>query len=193
MRVSWLHAFDFCKLCISHRDRLEPRMWFKGADTYSVCKFIEAKFRDLDGDRLYFDCIHLAAKGGNCALSELYSNGLWLRPSQAVRVANASMACLLRYRECAQLAFARGKCRFKLPPKFHAFTHIAHGVIEQLGNVGDDRLATDQPSILNPLSYCCQQDEEFVGQLAILSRTANAGYVHEGTANKYLYNLAQHW
>ena len=66
-------------------------MWFKGADTYSVCKFIEAKFRDLDGDRLYFDCIHEATKGGNDALSELYSNGLWLRPSQAARVANSSM------------------------------------------------------------------------------------------------------
>ena len=103
------------------------------------------------------------------------------------------MKFCLRYRECSELAYQQGKTRFKLPPKFHAYVHIVHGVIEQLGKLPQSVLEGDLPSIYNPLAESCQMDEDFVGHIATLSRASVLHAVHKKTIGMYLTNLKAKW
>lgn len=173
-----------------------PRSWFKGADTHAVLKFLEYKIPLLDNTgawELYKTCIYEAVKAGNMFLSILYRNGLWLKPSAASAAAHAGMDFCLRYRECSELAWRANKTRFKLPPKFHAYVHIVHGVIEQLGKLPGDVLNADLPSVFNPLAQSCQMDEDMVGHIASLSRSSVPKSVHEKTIGVYLMNLQAKW
>lgn len=169
----------------------QTRSWFKGADTHAVLKFMEYKFQGLDahGWEAYKTCIYRATCAANRFLSVLYRGGLWLKPSEVSIAISAGMAFCTHYRECSELAFREEKTRFKLPPKFHAYVHIVHGCVEQVGKLHQDILRDDLPSILNPLAQSCQQDEDFVGNLACLSRSSVPNAVHEKSIGLYLMNL----
>lgn len=170
-------------------------MWFKGADTHSVAKWVEHKFGGLharawDGYRL---SIYHTAKCANAFLSQLYRGGLWLQPSYVAPIIKSGMTFLREYRVCAQYAFDGGKCRFKISPKFHAFCHIVHSLIEQVGNLPPRVMRDDSHSIINPLTYSCQLDEDFVGQISSLSRTGTLFTAHQRVMDLYLLNLPKHW
>lgn len=175
---------------------IQLRTWFKGADTAAICKFVEHTFGQLTapaGFELYCECIHLAAEASNTVLSCMYTSGLWLRPMEASAIARHSLCFARRFRECSELAFQMEKCRFRITPKYHAYVHLTHAVIQQLGNLVDEVLENDTPAILNPLSYSCQLDEDYIGSIAMLSRTTTTGHVHEGTMNRYLVTLQREW
>eukprot|EP00435_Cladocopium_sp_Y103_P003829 s1445_g1.t1 len=76
------------------------------------------------------------------------------------------MGFLQEYRVCAQFAYEDNKCRYKIPPKYHAFCHITHTLIEQLGKVGSRELESNLPCVISPLAWNCQLDEDFVGQIS---------------------------
>ncbi len=176
---------------VSKAYRFQTRSWFKGADTHAVLKFMEHKFQGLDahGWEVYKTCIYRATCAANRFLSVLYRGGLWLKPSEVSIAISAGMAFCTHYRECSELAFREEKTRFKLPPKFNAYVHIVHGCVEQVGKLHQNILNDDQPSILNPLAQSCQQDEDFVGALACLSRSSVPNTVHEKSIGLYLMNL----
>ena len=171
------------------------RTWFKGADTYAVARWVEFKFRDLPapGWEDFRDSIFETAKCANTFLSTLYRNGLWLQPALAGLVIRCGMGFLQEYRVCAQFAYEDNKCRYKIPPKYHAFCHITHTLIEYLGKVGEQVVHENLPSILSPLAWSCQLDEDFVGQISALSRTGDLNHAHEKAMNLYLMNLPKYW
>ena len=171
------------------------RNWFKGADTHAVTRWLEHIFFHLEAPSWddYRCSIHEGAKAANEFLRVLYRSGLWLRPSVASYVCQCGMAFMQNYRICAQHAYNAGKCRFNLKPKLHAYCHIVHEMIGFLGVVGQSALDRDEPSLVNPLLYGCQQDEDFVGQVSLLSRTGNLSMAHEKAMGLYLLNLKQHW
>ena len=133
--------------------KCQPRSWFKGADTYAVLKFLEYKLQLVHANdwELYRSCMHKAVKAANLFLSTLYKSGLWMKPSEASFAVKNGMGFCLHYRECSEMAFREGKTRFKLPPKFHAYVHIVHGILEQVGKLPRSILDRDVPSILSPL------------------------------------------
>lgn len=169
--------------------------WFKGADTYSVAKWVEHKFRDLDAPSWdeFRRSIYETAKHANDFLGKLYRNGLWLQPLVVGPVIRSGMGFLQEYRVCAQFAYEDNKCRYKIPPKYHAFCHITHTLIEQLGKVGSRELESNLPCVISPLAWNCQLDEDFVGQISALSRTSNLNGAHERVMNLYLLNLPKYW
>ena len=171
--------------------RHETRSWFKGADTHAVLKFLEQKFAGLaaHGWEDYKSSIYHAVSPANRFLSTLYRAGLWLKPSETSVAIAAGMGFCCHYRECSEYAFRNEKTRFKLPPKFHAFVHIVHNLVEQMGKLPHAILAKNDPSILNVLAQSCQQDEDFVGHLASLSRTSVPAVVHSKCIELYLMNL----
>ena len=175
--------------------KCQPRSWFKGADTYAVLKFLEYKLQLVHANdwELYRSCMHKAVKAANLFLSTLYKSGLWMKPSEASFAVKNGMGFCLHYRECSEMAFREGKTRFKLPPKFHAYVHIVHGILEQVGKLPRSILDRDVPSILSPLCQSCQMDEDMVGHVATLSRSSVPSSVHEKTIGMYLMNLQAHW
>ena len=82
---------------------------------------------------------------------------------------------------------------FQTSPKFHAYVHIVHGILEQLGKLPNSILDRDVPSVLNPLCQSCQMDEDMVGHIAALSRSSVPSSVHEKTIGMYLMNLQAQW
>ena len=167
------------------------RTWFKGADTHSVARWVEHKFSGHADE--YLQSIHQTAQHGNEFMRKLYHCGLWMEPSNASLAIRSGMKFLKEYRVCAQFAFEAKKCRFKIPPKYHAFVHIDHAMINDLGKISPKTLEANTPSILNPLCYSCQLDEDFVGQVSALSRTGNISTAHDRVMNLYLLNLAKYW
>ena len=172
------------------------RSWFKGADTHAVLKFLEYKLTQVDAPdwNVYKSSIFNAVQAANRFLSILYRSGLWLIPSVARDAVKSGMAFCMHYRECSELAYQENKTRFKLPPKYHAYVHIVHGLMEQLGKLPLSILTSDELAcILNPLCQSCQMDEDMVGHIAALSRSSVAKTVHEKTIGMYLLNLQAKW
>lgn len=129
-------------------------MWFKGADTTAVAKFVEHKFLHLDVSEMWDDLrcsVYEGARSVNKFLGGLYHSGLWLRPSEASRISTYGMDFQTHYLECAQFAHDIGKTRFKIPPKHHALTHIVHEMVRQLGDASREDLTNENPCVLSPL------------------------------------------
>ena len=160
-----------------------------------MAKWVEYKFKDLDAPSWdgYRQSIFETAKNVNTFLGMLYRSGLWLQPSTVSPIIRSGMSFLREYRVCAQFAFEERKCRYKIPPKYHAFCHMTHSLIEQLGKVGSCVLDKDLACVISPLAYGCQMDEDFVGQISALSRTGNLGAAHDRVMNLYLLNLSRYW
>ena len=171
------------------------RQWFKGADTHAVLKFLEYKVAQVDAAdwTVYKSSILNAVQAANRFLSILYRAGLWLKASVAREAVKSGMAFCLHYRECSEFSYRENKTRFKLPPKFHAYVHLVHGIIEQLGKLPISILTSTEPAVLNPLCQSCQMDEDMVGHIATLSRSSVAKIVHEKTLDMYLLNLQAKW
>ena len=149
----------------------------------------------------YKSSIYNAVSTANSFLSTLYRAGLWLKPSETSVAIAAGMNFCCHYRECSEYAFCHEKTRFKLPPKFHAFVHIIHNLVtvvfgnfsdslvRQIGKLLPAILQNNDPSVLNVLAQSCQQDEDFVGHLASLSRTSVPAVGHSKCNELYLMNL----
>ena len=64
-----------------------------------------------------------------------------------------------------------------------------HNLVEQIGKLFPAILQNNDPSVLSVLAQSCQQDEDFVGHLASLSRTSVPAVVHSKCIELYLINL----
>ena len=92
--------------------------------------------------------------------------------------------CVNSFQKCAQRAYIMGVTRWKLMPKYHSFGEILFEL--------EVRKRKSIPSI-NPLCWCTQQDEDFVGRIANMSRSVSIRTVHSRTIGRYLVALASKW
>ncbi|CAE7761025.1 STRN3 [Symbiodinium sp. CCMP2456] len=166
-------------------------LWFKGADTSFVLKFLVFKFEsvlesdapvghDLEYLRTILEC--LQASDG--FLSSLYKAGLFLDRRRLTKVVQLGMQMLTLYTRIAAMAHSRSLPRFKLTPKYHMLMHVIYQLRLDLTS---DRLP------LNPLAYSCQMSEDFINRVATLARAVNPRFVPERTLYLYKVALAKVW
>ena len=165
------------------------RGWFKGNDTRVLCSFLEWHLArilaDFTGhDEAYIRKMWEAAKHVNSFLRGLYSSGLWIPAAEASSFADAGLAFLDRFQDLAAMAYARRVPRYQLVPKLHMMAHVIYDLRFQ---------ARKSATVINPMAFSCQADEDFIGKICILSRSCHGKTLHDRTLQKYKVNLAARW
>jgi len=102
-----------------------------------------------------------ASQNINRAISSLYHHGVWIKANEAKMIAHQGIKFLQLYSDLARLAHARGIQKFPLQPKFH---YVNHTWLSMLDHCEKSRW------ILNPLTFACQMQEDFIGRPARISR-----------------------
>ena len=166
------------------------RSWFKGADTTSLCLYLESKYLTLIADnpehehKGYFCNILETLKAANVFLKTLYHASVWLTSQERSLALTSSDRFFQAFAACANYAYSIGKARWKYIPKFHMFAEIAW------------RLRKDQSSSLyslNPVCEATQVDEDFVGRVSTMSRAVSIRTQHFKTLERYRLGLAARW
>ncbi len=126
------------------------------------------------------DCICAANQFMRC----VYHGALWITDAERDYMLEAGYRCINKFHKLASKSFELGVTRFKYQPKFHMYGELLY----TLSFEKRSRL----PS-LNPLAFCTQQDEDFVGKIANFSRAVSVRTVHVRTLNRYQIALAAKW
>lgn len=105
-----------------------------------------------------------AVKQINFAFRALYHNGVWIPSSEAQTIAMSGIKFLELYAELAWLSLHRGIQKYPLQPKFHYLNHTWVTLLNQ---------GRSSKWGLNPLTWACQMQEDFIGRPARLSRRCN--------------------
>ena len=167
------------------KDSLIARCWFKGADTSTLCLFLEARLSQAlatteDDSKDYLQNMIHALSHANSFMTCLYRADLWLQDADRDRLLHHGVQTMVFFKKLANQAYTWGLTRWKLQPKFHFYAEVLYSL-----HLDKSR---DVPS-LSPLSYCTQCDEDFVGRVAQASRTVSSRTVHVRTMEKYLLSL----
>jgi hypothetical protein len=132
----------------------------------------------------YLQPILTAVSSANLFMRTLYHADLWLADDERDTLISACNGALTAYQECANIAFACNRTRFKLQPKFHLIGEVSFALQrERLHNL---------PS-LNPLASSTQLDEDFIGRVAAHSRQVSGKTMHVRTLRKYMVALGSLW
>ena len=165
------------------------RCWFKGDDTRTLSAYLQYKLDLVMGGlvedaRPFFSRVLSLFRNANRFLSLLYNCDLWLRDGQRNDIIRFGASFLADFEACAQKAFELRMTRFKLQPKFHMVGEIIFAL----------RLHRSKgiPS-LNPLTASTQVDEDFIGRIAVMSRSVSSRTLHHRTLRKYLLFLGTLW
>ena len=172
----------------SHHQR-QSRSWFKGADTSTLCIYLEAMLAGtieyFSGEnQRYISFVVNALAAANTFMRTLLHAGLWLLDSERNAAIHHGHRVLLYFRKLASLAYSWSITRWKFQPKYHFFGEILYGL--------EAERQADVPS-LNPVSYSCQLDEDFVGKIAAASRVVSARTLHTRTLQRYCVQLRMSW
>ncbi|CAE7031242.1 unnamed protein product, partial [Symbiodinium sp. CCMP2592] len=132
-----------------------------GNDTTSLCVYLEAKLKDVFPtisacDRDYFFNMLACLENGNKLMRLMYHSKLWLSKAERSSMIVHFRNLLTAFVSCAQHAYNRQMCRFKLQPKYHCAGEILFG-LEHDHKWG-------KPS-LNPISSAVQMDEDYIGRI----------------------------
>ena len=140
---------------------------------------------DYDGnDEDYLQNIWSTARSANECLRLLYWQGLWMQPNIARTIACHGFGFLQTFNKLAATALARNLPRFQVTPKCHMWAHVVHSLRVE---------AAPEELVLNPISFSCQQDEDFVGRVCALSRVCHPATLHSRTLQKYKVAMAVRW
>ena len=165
------------------------RSWFKGNDTTTLLIFLERRLRcDLPGlsndDSSFFGYMLASCEAANAFMRCMYHAPLWLSYQERDILLASGYKCVSSYGKCAEEAYLRDLPRFKFAPKIHMYN-------ETLFTLEGEKRKNLQS--LNPLSWCTQMDEDFIGHLASVSRAVSARTVHSRTLSRYEVALARKW
>ena len=165
------------------------RNWFKGSDTTSLLYFLQHRIGDtldsLDNDaRPFFVDMCECIGSANCFMRCLYHSALFLTPDEREYLLETGHKAIQCFHKLAARSFNMGYTRWKYMPKFHMLGEILYTLeVERRKNL---------PS-MSPLVYTTQQDEDFVGKVAAMSRAVSIRTVHARTLSRYLIALATRW
>ena len=164
------------------------RCWFKGADTSTLCVFLEARLSkalasvEEDSKNYLQDMVRLL-RYANCFMTCLYRADLWLLDTERQKLIDHGVQTMVLFKRLAAQAYAWNLTRWKLQPKFHFFSEVLYSLhADQARKV---------PS-LSPLAFATQCDEDFVGRVSQASRSVSSRTVHVRTMQKYLLSLKVH-
>ena len=161
------------------------RCWFKGADTSTLCVFLEARLSQAlstveDDCKAYLKNIIETLHHANAFMTCLYRADLWLTDEERLQLIHHGVQSMVSFKKLASQAYTWGLTRWKLQPKFHFFAEVLYSLNEDQ--------TRDVPSI-NPIAFATQCDEDFVGKVSQASRVVSARTVHTRTMERYLLSL----
>ena len=165
------------------------RSWFKGADTSTLCIYLESMLRDMlpivpESHREYVNLIVAALKNANLFMRTLLHSGLFLLESERNTAIAAGSKVMSFFKRLAGMAYVMQLTRWKLQPKYHYMAEVIFAM--------EYEKQQDLPS-LNPLSTATQLDEDFVGRVAGASRTVSSRATHVRTIERFLLELQLKW
>lgn len=177
-------------LAFSSRKEI-PKGSFKGSDTALLIAFIEQFTRSMlsSDDSLPHRSAHsmilLAAESMNLMYHELFQEQLWLSRESARSISSRGRTFLLAYAWLAKYTLEHHDVpRFALTPKIHALDHIVTSVAEQQAKGA---------FTLSPLMSSTEQDEDFIGRIARLSRRVDSRTVMTRSLQRYLVLCRSVW
>ena len=161
--------------------------WSKGHITTSLCAFVEywLDHANLVNKPLLRKC-HEASQLINTCIRELYSNDLWIRSNEALRIASLGLRFLECFMELAATCFQQNISSFIYMPKIHIIHHIFDTMTTQA-------VDPNTPWVLNPLAHAVQQDEDYVGKVSRVSRRVSAPQVVRRVLERSLQASYKHW
>jgi hypothetical protein len=173
------------------REGTYPGGNLKGSDTTLLCKFLEHLLRCiilptcLQEHRALLEIMLLAVAGANKCFAVWYEQGLWLSRADAKTSLEQGLLFLRGYSFLAKAFFDKKMTRFPFIPKVHMFHHLLLCIEWQI-DLGLDK-------ILNPLVFSTECDEDFIGEIARMSRRVSSRTVHIRTLQRYLVACKQYW
>eukprot|EP00438_Fugacium_kawagutii_P015133 Skav220602 [mRNA] locus=scaffold507:34258:34875:- [translate_table: standard] len=152
--------------------------WHKGDLSTSLMLWVEAWFNSEDWSQEdpMLVVAGMAAAAINKCLRKLYNLDAWLEAGQAREVAEHGLTFLRRYSRLARDAHQRGLRYWVIMPKIHALHHIWLGLLR----------ASAKGQSLSPLCLSVQQDEDFIGRGARLSRHVSVITCEDRMVSRYL-------
>ena len=154
--------------------------WSKASDTPVLVQFIywilQQHPAEVARSRM-LQVMSSASEAVGIFMRELLQAPLWLSPEQAQRAGEASLHFLQCYAKLVEIFYQKGECKFNLVPKLHNMHHLSLGLLHS---------ASKGKRATNPLSYCCFQDEDFIGRVSRLSRRISPKLLVRRTMERYL-------
>ena len=143
----------------------------------------------------------------NKFLRLLYSCNVWLSPIQSQTLIHHGHGFLEDFRSLAGFAYHDLELtRWKIQPKFHMAAEVLYQLQQDVAAGRDsinplaracrdsiNPLAHACRDSINPLAHACQVDEDWIGQVATISRHVPSVTVHIRTIRRYLLALGSKW
>lgn len=99
-------------------------------------------------------------------MSFMYAHGFWIRSHHGEQLGKLLLGFLQAYASCARVCLREQRNRFALIPKLHMVHHTALRLMIDSGRAD---------WVISPLATSAQQQEDFIGKPARLSRRVAAG------------------
>ena len=120
-------------------------------------------------------------RGGLNWIGIMHSHGIWLPRACAQTQVDAGLSFIRGYSFLAQYCMERRVAGFRLRPKLHYLHHL---VME-----AQSQLQGDASWVLNCAVFLCEQNEDFIGRLARVSRRVAAATAGLRTTQRYLVKV----
>lgn len=155
--------------------------WSKAMDTSVVVEFVLWLADKFGADDRADQLLRSACRGIATCMRTMLESGLWMGGAEAEAAGRAGFHFVQCYGKLVRYFFDQGMCLYNLVPKLHAWHHICLFLMD-----GGPR-----GFALNPLSYSCFQDEDFVGRVSRISRRVSPKLLHLRTIQRYLLATRQ--
>ena len=129
--------------------------------------------------------MHDAALGMLVFFQIIHKSGIWLSRESAKKAMDAVNLFCTSYSFCASEFHRLSIPRYHVQPSLHLFKHAAVRLQQQL-NSGAAR-------VLSPTVHLCENSEDFVGQVARISRRVAARTCGLQTLQRYLIKAHLLW
>ena len=124
-----------------------------------------------------------ACEGGLLFFQIMHKEGIWLLRDQAEQMGAACQRFCSSYSRLAQQCFSWKWMRFRMEPCLHHYCHFGVDIRETLNQ------SPEIQWIPSPAPQNCEQDEDFVGKVARLSRKVHMMTMTRRVIERYLIKL----
>lgn len=159
--------------------------WSKGSTTTCLLRFIIdfCKERETSIEETLLSIAYKAALEIDAFLSKIYKEGVWIHKEKALEISSHGMTFLRFNGRLAFQAFQQGRALYPFMPNLHRCHEIFFGMVDQAKLGGH---------ALNPLTWCCQMAEDFIGKPSRISRRVSCRLAVQRTLQRSLLAHAAH-
>lgn len=114
----------------------------------------------------------------------IYSSDVFIDRSEGLELSNALYAFIKAYAFEAHASYNKGVSAFAMYPKLHFLHEVAHTMKRQCHKCG---------ICMNPATFSCSIDEDFIGRTAAITRCVAARIMAKRTLQRYLCLIQCTW